>query len=268
MYTLNNDVLEVSVLDPVADRGRMGPRYCTGGYIFQISAEQGPLLSGPTYPESFNWFDGQGIPDSFAHGALRSAETPSSQALVPGIGLCDTSARTVLEYCDWTVHAEAQQIRFRTTHDWENYSFGLERTVSLSGRVVRSHTRIENRGARHVPVSWFPHPFYPLPAGEALCSLPAPVEVAPDSTYSVGSDGYLRCRDLSALQAVSVRCNESGPLTVLQRHPVLGLVAARYSFSATHIVVWGNTNTFSFEPYLDQTVGRGTSLEWLAEYHF
>ncbi|MFW6234008.1 MAG: hypothetical protein ACOC4I_01355 [Spirochaetota bacterium] len=268
MYTLTNDALEVSILDPVADRDRMGPRYCTGGYIFQISEERGPLLSGPTYPESFNWFDGQGIPDSFSHTTLRSKKTPSSQALIPGIGLCDTSARTVLEYCDWTVHEEAHRLEFRTTQAWDDWSFSLERRVSLSGRVVFSHTRIENLGEAPVPVSWFPHPFYPLPPGEALCSLPAPVTVAPDSTYSVGGDGYLRCSDISALQAVSVRCNGAGPLTVLQHHPVRGLVAARYSFAAAHILVWGNPNTFSFEPYLEQTVGRGTALEWLAEYHF
>ena len=31
MYTLKNDSLDVSILDPVADRERFGVRYCTGG---------------------------------------------------------------------------------------------------------------------------------------------------------------------------------------------------------------------------------------------
>ncbi|MFW6368810.1 MAG: hypothetical protein ACOCZ9_03635, partial [Spirochaetota bacterium] len=263
-----NDSLEVSILDPIADRGRMGPRYCTGGYIFQIQDNHRPLLSGPTYPESFNWFDGQGIPDSFAPGALRAARSPSSHALIPGIGLCDTSARTVLEYCEWTVRAEARRIAFRTTQQWEDYSFVLDREVNLSGRVVSSRTRLENLGSEQMPISWFPHPFYPLPSDGALCSFPAPVELAPGSTFFVGDDGYLRCSDPAALQPVSVRCHGSGPLSVLQRHPLLGLVAARYSFPAAHIVAWANPNTFSFEPYLEQTIGRGMALEWLAEYHF
>ncbi|MEC7281971.1 MAG: hypothetical protein VXU50_07875, partial [Verrucomicrobiota bacterium] len=66
VYTLQNEVLSVDVLDPVADRERFGTRYCTGGYIFQVTdANYGPLLSGPTYPDSFNTYDGQGIPDAF-----------------------------------------------------------------------------------------------------------------------------------------------------------------------------------------------------------
>src|SRR3954454_18157206 len=65
MYTLTSESLEVSILDPLADQGRFGTRYCTGGYIFQITDRRhGALLSGPTYPDSFNWFDGQGIPDA------------------------------------------------------------------------------------------------------------------------------------------------------------------------------------------------------------
>jgi len=236
--------------------------------IFQIDDDSGPLLAGPTYPDGFNWYDGQGIPDSFAPGALRAARTPSSHALIPGIGVCDTSARTVLEFCEWAVSERPGQIGFRSTQTWEDYSFALERTVSLSGRVVRSHTRLANLGSTSVPVSWFPHPFYPLPVEGPLCSFPAPVEVPSGTTYSVADDGYLRCSDPAALQSIAVRCNGSGPLDVLQHHPSLGLVAARFSFPAAHIVAWANTNTFSFEPYLEQTVGRGMALEWYVEYHF
>ena len=66
MYSLKNESLEVSILDPLADQQRFGTRYCTGGYIFQVvDPKLGDLLSGPTYPDSFNVFDGQGIPDAF-----------------------------------------------------------------------------------------------------------------------------------------------------------------------------------------------------------
>ena len=37
MYTLSNEQLTVSILNPLADQSRFGVRYCTGGYIFQIS---------------------------------------------------------------------------------------------------------------------------------------------------------------------------------------------------------------------------------------
>jgi hypothetical protein len=59
MLFLENGCLKVSVLDPVADRSRLGTRYCTAGFVFQIEdlergAKPAPLLSGPTYPDSYN----------------------------------------------------------------------------------------------------------------------------------------------------------------------------------------------------------------------
>lgn len=273
MYSIASDELTTTVLDPVADRERMGPRYCTGGYIFQVEDEIGPLLTGPTYPDSFNWFDGQGIPDSFARAPLRDPHDPGHLALIPGIGLCDTVERTVHEYCDWTVLERADHIEFRTAQRWGDYAFELERDLSVAGRVVRSETRLRNTGKSQVPVRWFPHPFYPVdydaaPAARPLCSLPAPVHVPRRTTYSLGADGYLRCSDLDALQAVAVRCDEHGPLAVFQRHPRLGLVSARFSYPAGHVLVWGNPRTFSFEPYFEQSAGAGDTLEWWAEYQF
>ena len=76
MYTIQNQNLAITLLDPVADQERFGTRYCTGGYIFQVDdGKVGPLLSGPTYPDSFNVFDGQGIPDAFSHNPLRDKPT-------------------------------------------------------------------------------------------------------------------------------------------------------------------------------------------------
>ena len=268
MFTMASDALQVSVLDPERDRERMGPRYCTGGYIFQVEDVQGPLLSGPTYPESFNWFDGQGIPDSFAPGAIRDASAPSTEALIPGIGLCDTSSRAVLSFCDWEVRQEVERIAFRTDQSWGGSSFTLWREIETVGRVVVSTTRVTNTGGAQLPVRWFPHPFYPLPGGSEICRLPPPVRIPEGTTYSVGDDGYLRCSDFAARQSAPVRCGSGAPLAVMQRHPVLGLVSAHFSFPAGHVLVWGNENTFSFEPYLEQTVGARDTLDWRVEYHF
>ncbi|MFP4113839.1 MAG: hypothetical protein ACLFUA_05665 [Spirochaetales bacterium] len=268
MYAIESNALTVTILDPVVDRDRMGVRYCTGGYIFQINDPDGPLLSGPTYPESFNWFDGQGIPDSFFLRPLRDSNDPGAEALIPGVGVCDTAAPSVLEFCDWQVDAKLDRVEFFAEHEWGGYRFTLERTVSVAGRVVRSETRIANAGELQFPICWFPHPFYPLPACDDLCSLPAPVTVPDGTTYTVGPTGYLRCADLGARQAVPVACSAAGPFAVLYRHPRVGLVAARYDYSASHVLVWGNPNTFSFEPYLERTVGVGMSASWSAEYHF
>src|SRR5688572_29597943 len=108
MFTLKNEQLTVDVLDPVADQERFGARYCTGGYIFQVHDQRhGPLLSGPTYPDSFNWFDGQGLPEAFNLGALRAPASTDLAAMVIGIGLCSISENRleskVITFCEWSV---------------------------------------------------------------------------------------------------------------------------------------------------------------------
>lgn len=307
MYEIANDDLTVHLLDPEADLERFGPRYCTGGYIFQIDDERhGPLLTGPTYPETFSWFHGQGIPDAFNLGALRDAGSTGAESLVPGIGVCDMGRREVLEYCDWTVSVAPTSVVFETHQSMGRFSFDLERAVSLFDRTIRSSTVLRNSGAAQVPVCWFPHPFFPYvqapdlqapaprPASPAsggsgasalargpatgegaaetgtagpLCRLPGPVAFDLDRGYSLDEAGFFHCSDWKAGGALPVACNESGPLTVLYRHPALGLIAATFSYSAAHVLLWGNDHTFSFEPYLERTVGIGRSLEWTVEYH-
>lgn len=286
MFELRSSELTVTVLDPVADRERLGPRYCTGGYIFQIEDGTHTLLSGPTFPDEFDVISGQGIPDSFAESPLPEVALPlrgsptaqnsdaETAKLVPGVGLCDLAARRVIEFCSWTVDTSPETIRFETSHRWRNYAFNISRVVSVAGRVVRSRTRIDNREGRPVPIRWFPHPFYPVERSPSapLCSFPpsshATTTVEPGSPYFVGEDGYLRCSDLSLKKVAAVECESAGPFTILQHHPVTGMAAARFSYAPNYVKVWGNSNTFSFEPYFERTVGSNMSLAWLCEYHF
>ena len=72
MYSIANASLSVSILDPVADQQRFGTRYCTGGYIFQVDDSQhGALMSGPTYPDRYDPFNGQGIRNAVEIADLR-----------------------------------------------------------------------------------------------------------------------------------------------------------------------------------------------------
>ncbi|MCX6376202.1 MAG: hypothetical protein NTU88_09275 [Armatimonadetes bacterium] len=110
MIALQNDSLTVWILDPVADREWLGTRYCTGGFIFQVedhdgSPARGNLLSGPTYPHSYNLFDGQGAPDAF-HPHLVIDQDPDGtpvRVLGIGIGEIDAKANTVIVRCAWDV---------------------------------------------------------------------------------------------------------------------------------------------------------------------
>ena len=269
MLTLQNDQLTVQVLDPIADATRFGPRYCTGGYIFQIDdVSHGSLLSGPTYPDSFNRFDGQGIPDAFNLGPLRGR---GDEALLLGIGKCDPTANTVLEFCRWNVEQADTMLRFTTQHVYQDWGVELIRTVGLSNRTVRSHTSLHNIGRAPVPLRWFPHPFYPQPTDDELCRFDIPVDFAADDPgYARADSGFIRRKNGPWTQGYYLPLSHeaTAPLTVLQRHPKLGLVAASCSYAPDFFPIWGNPQTFSWEPFLERTVAAGQTLNWYIDYHF
>jgi hypothetical protein len=269
MYTLSNDELQVAVLDPVADQARFGPRYCTGGYIFQITdSRHGPLLTGPTYPESFNWFDGQGIPDAFNLQPLRDEASPLS--LIIGIGICDLQERRVQEFCSWEVSAGPATIHMKTTQAMHGYALELERTVGLASRTIRSSTRLTNTGRLPIPVCWFPHPFFPQPETPELCRLNVPVAMADNPAYELAESGFIRRRaaptDQGAYQALDHSAQTA--LVILQRHPTIGLVGATCSYVPNFFPIWGNARTFSWEPFFERTVAPGQETAWEIAYDF
>ncbi len=271
MTTIQNQELSVELLDPNKDLDFFGTRYCTAGYIFQIEdMRRGPLLSGPTYPESFNTFDGQGIPDSFNHVPLRNQRQAGTDALVLGIGICDLEQDRVVEFARWDIRTERQSVEFITVHSYQRFEAELRRRITLEGRSVISETRLINRGAGHLPVSWFPHPFFPQPDHPELCALSIPHGMPDNPGYMMGANGFIRRRGKPEkgghFQALPH--SASTPLTVLQRHEKLGIVAGRTSYVPSCFPIWGNEATFSWEPYFERTAAAGETLRWSVEYHF
>ena len=270
MYTLANHQLTVSVLDPVADQERMGTRYCTGGYIFQVADnKRGDLMSGPTYPDSFNVFDGQGIPDAFNLSPLREPFSTDPTGLIPGIGLCELKDRRVLEFCKWEVSHQADQVRMITEQHFQSYALRLERVVTLIERTVRSEIRVENLGQGFLNLRWFPHPFYPHPETDELFRVNFPVSFAPSQGYELAANGYIR-RKGRPWPGDSAKLDHAGDtkLVIQQRHPKLGLVSATCSFAPDFFLIWGNPRTFSWEPYLERTLLGSQEYAWSIDYDF
>src|SRR3990167_3012019 len=89
MLTLSNDELAISMLDPIADQSRLGSRFCSGGYIYQIKDHKlGNLLSGPSFPADVpSTFDGQGIPEVFEVALGQNDAKVGDDVLVIGTGL-------------------------------------------------------------------------------------------------------------------------------------------------------------------------------------
>lgn len=267
MFTLENDQLAVEILDPVADAARFGVRYCTGGYIFQVhDRRHGALLSGPTWPESFNWFDGQGLPEAFNLQPLDA----DGASLIPGIGQCDLGERTIVAPCAWQVRRTAGAWHFDTSHLLGPYQLELARHVSLSGRTVRSATRITSHGRGLTPLRWFPHPFFPQPDGPQLCKLNIAVDIPADAGYLLDDAGWIARRGApvpdGSYAALAMR--HAAPLVIAQRHPLIGIITAFCSYTPTTFPIWGNGRTFSWEPFLEQTLAPGQTATWSIDYEF
>ncbi len=270
MYTLSNELLTVSILDPIADQERFGTRYCTGGYIFQVEdVARGPLMSGPSFPDRFTQFDGQGIPDAFNLAPLSDA-AGGGQVLILGIGLCDWEKNAVLQFCSWEVAHTGAAIEMRTRHEFHGYEIELERTVTLLNRTVRSATRLKNTSRQITPIRWFPHPFYPQPNTDELCRFNVPVQLAESAGYRLADNGFVVRKAWPWTDGYFLPVDHAAHtgLVVLQKHPVLGMVAGTCSYVPAFMPIWGNHTTFSWEPFFERTLGPGQGADWWIDYDF
>lgn len=285
MYTLKNKNLTVSILDPVADGDKLGSRYCTGGYIWQVTdAQKGPLLAGPHYPDPAPpVFDGQGAPEMF-HRPIGSEGTKAGDTVMCiGVGLVRrTSDREpfdvrynpeVAEPLNWLVSQEKKTITMQTAHTAHDWAYTLLRLVSLKKRTVRSHTMLSNTGYAPLPIRWFPHPFFPLPADHVLCDFSIPTSVPDSPGYALGEGGFIvRKEDYDWARGGCYLPLEFTPstigLTIVQKHDLVGEVTAMTDYNPSFLPIWGNHNTFSFEPYLERVVEPGESTAWEITYTF
>lgn len=273
MLKLKNEQLEVEILHPIDNQQHFGVRYCTGGYIFQIhDVLQGPLMSGPTYPDSFNWFDGQGIPDAFNLSPLCQPNGNDELVEIIGVGRCDLMNKKVIKFCDWEIEHSVDSITMITLQQFEKFKFNLERTVSLKNRTIRSLTTIKNQGNALIPMRWFPHPFYPQPNNDELCSLNIPVTMSENVGYFVSEDGFISRKGQAIeegfYQELNLKPQEQKPLALVHNHPILGEVSAYCSYAPSFFPIWGNQNTFSWEPFLEKSIAQHRSLSWSIDYNF
>ena len=169
MLTLANAELTVDLLDPAAEHARLGPRFCWGGFIWQIHDRNvGALLTGPEWPEANPQpHNGQGLPESFRHSTTTGQPLlwEGTVGLAPGAGALGRNAAgaiVVTEPCVWRVESQPARVVFRTEQSVGRWSYALERTIELRGRQVVSRSRLVNRGATPLQLEWFAHPFFAL----------------------------------------------------------------------------------------------------------
>lgn len=272
MVTLANAELSVQLLDPVADRDRLGSRYCWGGYIWQVfDAEGHALVTGPEWPHPTpRPFNGQGLPESFRF-RRRSGEPLTwngREGIHIGggrIGLDDKREAVVIEPCAWTLERTADALVYRTDQRTLGYETALVREIRLTGRSVLSVSRLTNRAAQPLSLEWFPHPFFALTDRLIEAEVPPACRLAENPGFSLEGrrlasrkrfdgerDGHM---DFLLLPpGVPVRARLS--------HPRLRYVDFATSYAPSECVIWGNGNTFSIEPYLAAVLAPGETKEW------
>ncbi len=283
MYFLNNSSLQVHILDPIVDQSRLGWRFCTGGYIYQVEdVRHGALLSGPEFPaENPAVTNGQGLPEVFQFTLYREEREIEEKKLIIGVGLIDkrdtalpyhlfTNAK-VLSFCNWEVLQSDALLRFETTQTFKQWMFRLIREVSLHERCIRSATRLQNIGETPVPFRWFAHPFFPLTHDFRCCrltglsALPGNPGFELDSTgfivmnaeYNWQEGGYLKFGQLNGAHLEAWQCHDS-----------LGKIHASCDFPLSDVAIWANDKTFSFEPFYQVTVPPRHEQQWAIQYHF
>lgn len=282
MLSLRNAALAVDIIDPAdpANRPKLGLRYCWGGYIWQVSDPTvGPLVTGPEWPNPAPIpFNGQGLPESFRHaefGTGRPLIIENHRGFIIGIGevgLNMAGQLDVIEPCPWSITTSRDAIEFCTEQSGNGYACQLTRRITLSRRTLTSATRLTNSGDRPLPLHWFAHPFFALDEGLLTCGLPKSWDMAENVGYAFDDHHRLNFkrrflhRDDGHFEQLKV--DPATPLRAMLSHPKLSEVIFSTDFVPDTCPVWGNSNTWSIEPYLATELAPGTNRSWTLTYEF
>ncbi len=280
MLTLENQNLLVKILDPAVDANKLGSRYCSGGYVWQVmDAEQGEVLSGPCFPDPAPPpFDGQGLPEVFEIALGQDRAKVGGDVWVIGVGRVRRESPvvpfhvrdnpTVVERVTWKVEASETNATMRSHETFEEFELELVRRVSIDGRTLTSKTSLRNRGSREIPLRWFAHPFFPWPDAECFRSS-LELSLPENAGFFTNAAGFVERRlehDWTKGCYVVPKVALGGELAVEQRHQGLGRVNVSCRFPLAWLALWGNDRTVSFEPFHQTVLAPGNRSVWAMEY--
>jgi len=282
LFHLRNQHLTVSILDPLNDQDRLGPRFCTGGYIYQVEdSTHGALFSGPEFPvDRPAATNGQGLPEVFQFTLYEDEREIEGEKLIIGVGIVDkrdpqlpyhlfANSQTKI-FCDWQVSPDENFIRMETAQAYKQWAFQLTREVRLEGRTICSFTRIKNLGAGATPFRWFAHPFFPLNPDWRCCQFLMPMRLPENPAYSIEAAKILEMKSgynwrEGYFQLLENCQNEK--FSVIQFHPQLKRIYVSGNFPLLKVAIWANERTFSCEPFYADIVLAEQEKSWALYYH-
>ena len=279
MLVLGTDQLRVTLIDPEADRARLGPRYCAGGYIWQVRDQDGrELLTGPEGPAPEpSPFNGHGLPEAFRErtrdGRLLTWSDGTGVAIGAGLVQFDPAREVrLVEPCPWSITRTEERLTFRTEHGAGDRAYALDRVIELKGRDLLSLTSLTNTGRTPLATQWFAHPFFPIhPATPHLATLPFASRL-PENPGLRLTAGQLSLRrrfagrddgQFALLELPAEPC-----LTVFAAHPACGEIRLTTTFAPSECPVWANGYTWSIEPYQAIDLQPGQTRRWALHYSF
>ncbi|QYM78703.1 hypothetical protein K0B96_15585 [Horticoccus luteus] len=280
MLRLANSDLTVELLDPAsaADTARQGPRFCWGGYIWQIRDAAGaPLLAGPEWPlPDPIAFNGQGLPESFRHAELATGRPlllEDGRGFIIGVGdvAPGPDGLALTAPARWAITPLPHAIEFCTAQQNARHACSLTRHIALAGRVVTSLTRVVNHGTQPMPLHWFAHPFFALTDRLLTADLPSSWGMADNIGYALDAQHRLTFKrrflhkDDGHFEYLRIGAE---PLHVRLSHPHLAWLDFSTDFVPDLCPVWGNSNTWSIEPYITTELAPGAARQWTLRYEF
>ena len=279
MLHLANAELTVDLLDPAAEHARLGPRFGWGGFIWQVhDKDVGTLLTGPEWPSAMPLVhNGQGLPESFRHSTTTGEPLlwRDGHGLAPGAGALtrDAAGKVIVsEPSPWQIDAQPDRVIFRTRQEVAGWSYELERTIELRGRTLFSRSKLTNRGTGPMQLEWFAHPFFALQTdGKLHATLPVGTTLPANEGYDLaGTELTMRRAFASLTDGVLVHLGlpANQPLAVTLSHPRLAWIKFSTDFAPFKTVLWANSVTLSFEPFLKLDLAPGASREFTLTYEF
>jgi len=283
MFILENHELRVSLLNPATDTDRLGSRYVTGGYIWQIAdLRHGPLMSGPEYPStSPSPTNGQGAPEVFQFTCFHDERDIPEKRLIVGVGTVENDLHRGVNESHWhsrveqparwdVLHRESE-VSFSTIQAYGAWSLRLTKTVELRGRTVVSTSDLLNTGHGVLPFRWFAHPFFPLNADLRCFRMQPGWDVEHNPGFAAGAGDWLAMRpdyDWAAGHFELVRGASGQTLAIQLAHPLVGSVRITGDFPLFRVALWANDRTFSLEPFRAGSIPSGEAVRWFIEYAF
>jgi hypothetical protein len=278
MAQLSNAQLRIDLLDPVTDRALLGPRFCWGGFIWQVHDQRlGPLLSGPEWPEPApNPWNAQGLPESFRHRTRDGVPWTwhGNRGVAIGAGelsLNEAGEAVVVRPCEWEIASEPCAVNFHTHQRAAGFDFKLTRRIELHGRIVTSISELTNHAENPLQFEWFAHPFFALTDGLISADFPAGTKLDENPAFAIVGRTLIqkqRFADARTGHMDFLKLPEGENFSAQLNHPAISRVGFECSFVPTECVIWGNSNTFSIEPYQTLAVASGQTAKWKLQYVF